>query len=41
MPAKKIIFSKKPTAEQVDLKLNYKRQEIPAYPVGKTEIFNH
>jgi antitoxin component YwqK of YwqJK toxin-antitoxin module len=38
--SKKIRFSKKPTADQVDLKLKYKGQEIPAYPIGKTEIFS-
>ncbi|WMN12282.1 hypothetical protein QYS49_33115 [Marivirga salinae] len=38
--AKKIIFSKNNQSPNVDLSLNYKGQEIPAYPVGKAEIFN-
>lgn len=41
IPSKKIRFSKKPTSSQVDLKLNYKGQEISSFPTGKTEIYNN
>lgn len=39
-PAKKIFFSKNNNSSYVNLFLRYKGKEIPAYPSGKTEIYD-
>lgn len=39
-PAKEMFFSKGNQSDKVNLTFNYKGQQIPAYPIGETKVYN-